>query len=123
MNYRFNGPQDFREVWTALGSNSVPFLLQALERPDKPVPHFDYGAVYSKYPDWLKTRLIPPSPPATVVRTRAASALGIIGEGSEAAVPALIHVIQTDESGLVRQAATNALRKMDPVAAKRAGIP
>jgi HEAT repeat protein len=46
-------------------------------------------------------------------REAAATALGRIGAGAEAAIPALVNALQ-DESGWVREAAAQALEKVDP---------
>jgi hypothetical protein len=55
------------------------------------------------------------------VRFRAANLLGLIGEGNQATVTALT-VALGDEYAYAREMATNALLKLDPVAAVKAGV-
>ena len=56
------------------------------------------------------------------VRGTAAEALGQLGPAAKAAVPALLDACE-DRSVLVRHAAIEALRKIDPEAAHRAESP
>lgn len=55
------------------------------------------------------------------VRRSAAKALGQLGTAAKDAVPALIETLK-DENGDVRQDAAIALKKIDPEAAKKAGL-
>ena len=52
-----------------------------------------------------------------VVRSRAASALGLIGYASRPAIPVILRAMNEDEFEFVRSAATNALKAIDPDAA------
>ncbi len=125
MNYDYPGPgapQEFRMVWKGLGSNAVPFLVKALKKSDRPLPNITFRPVWRKLPRWLKHVVTAPSPPADTVRSRAASALGILAGEAKGGVPALLEVMQADESHFVRQVASNALTQIDPEAAARAGI-
>jgi HEAT repeat protein len=55
------------------------------------------------------------------VRTEAAQALGDIGKAAQAAVPALVAALK-DKEAPVRKAAAESLKKIDPEAAKKAGV-
>jgi hypothetical protein len=124
INYNYPGPNAdrmFREVWTGLGSNAVPFLVKALNRRDRAEPEITYGSFVRGLPPRLKSVLPTLSPPAFVVRSRAASALGLIGSASRPAIPAILSTMNEDEYEFVRNVATNALKTIDPeAAAKRA---
>lgn len=125
MNYDYRGPNpdlEFREVWKGLGSNAVPFLVECLDKRDKPLPRIEFEPLWSKLPQWLKVIVPRPSPPANVVRSRAVSALRIIGEHSKPAIPTLLRIVKTDESLFIRDAATNALKAIDPEAVAKAGL-
>jgi hypothetical protein len=122
MNYNYPGPNAdrvFCEVWAGLGSNAVPFLVKALNRRDSTNHEITYGSFVRGLPPRLKSVLPTPSPPAYVVRSRAASALGLIGSASRPAIPAILRTMSEDEVGIVRNAATNALKAIDPEAAVR----
>ncbi|NBV23361.1 MAG: hypothetical protein EBS05_15755 [Proteobacteria bacterium] len=56
------------------------------------------------------------------IRTQAAHALSKYGEAAQSSVPSLIKSL-ADPSKYVRQYATNALKRIDPTTATRAGIP
>ena len=120
MNYDYRGPsaeQMFREAWKGLGSNAVPFLVKALNRRDSLQPEITYRSLVRTLPPWLNSVLPRPSPPANVVRSRAASALGLIGYASRPAIPVILRAMNEDEFEFVRSAATNALIAIDPEAA------
>ena len=124
MNYRYSGPNAdgmFFEAWTGLGSNAVPFLVKALNRRDSAQPEITYRSAVQGLPPSLRSFLPTPSPPANVVRSRAGSALGLIGNASRPAIPAILRIMNEDEFEFVRSAATNALKAIDPEAAARAG--
>jgi HEAT repeat protein len=55
------------------------------------------------------------------VRKRAAQVLGEFGAGARAAVPGLLQALR-DREGAVREAAAAALRRIDPKAARKAGV-
>jgi HEAT repeat protein len=57
------------------------------------------------------------------LRYRAAVALGNMGAEARAAVPALLRLFQDDRSEVVREEAAAALKRIDPAAAKKAGLP
>ncbi len=125
MNYDYRPPRadlEFQEAWKSLGSNSIPFLVESLNTTDPPLPHFSYRSVWSSLPPRLRATAPQPSPPAQVVRSRAASALGIIGEAAKPAIPALLHVMKSDESDFVRDVAREAIQKIDPGFAAKAGV-
>jgi hypothetical protein len=124
MNYDYRGPNPdlkFREVWKGLGSNAVPFLVKALDRRDAYRP-ITYRSLWRALPPRLRRVLPTPSPPANIIRSRAASALGEIGEASRPAISAILHTMKTDESGFVRETATNALKQIDRETAAKAGV-
>jgi hypothetical protein len=124
MNYDYSVPnpdREFREVWQGLGSNAVPFLVKALDRREAYRP-ITYRSLWRGLPPWLRRVLPTPSPPANIIRSRAASALGEIGEASRPAISAILHTMKTDESGFVRETATNALKQINPEAAAKAGV-
>jgi hypothetical protein len=56
------------------------------------------------------------------VRKRAAEELGNLGWNAMPAVPALLDVLNNDEDGEVIEAAAEALIKVDPFAAQKAGL-
>ncbi len=56
------------------------------------------------------------------VRRRAAEVLGSLGAEAKAAAPALAETVK-DPDEAVRRAAGEALKKIDPDAAKKAGVP
>jgi hypothetical protein len=124
MNYDYRGPnpdRKFREVWQGLGSNAVPFLVRALDRSDEDRIS-RYRSLVWALPPRLRSVLPTPSPPASVVRSRAASALGAIGDASRPAIPAILNTMKADESAFVRKVASNALKNIDPEAAAKAGV-
>jgi hypothetical protein len=76
------------------------------------------------YGDW--TRVIDEAADALKdkderVRQGAATSLGRMGEAARAAVPALIDILK-DEDKDVRSQAAGALKKIDPEAARKAGV-
>lgn len=124
MNYDYSVPnpdRKFREVWQGLGSNAVPFLVKALDRREAYRP-ITYRSLWRGLPPWLRRVLPTPSPPANIIRSRAASALGEIGEASRPAISAILHTMKADESGFVRETAANALKAIDPEAAAKTGV-
>ncbi len=117
MDYDYRGPSPdlkFQEVWKGLGSNSVPFLTAALQREEQFKPGISYGSTWKALPAPWRAFLPWPSPPAEVVRCRAASALGHIGADAKAAIPILARTAKTDQSALVREEAAMALRQIGP---------
>jgi HEAT repeat protein len=56
-----------------------------------------------------------------VIRLVAARGLGLFGTNAQPAVPVLVRLLN-DRNSRVRPDATNALRKIDPEAAARAGV-
>ncbi len=124
MNYDYRAPNaepQFCEAWRSLGSNAIPFLIQALDRTDPQSP-MTYSALVRTLPLPLRNILPTPSPPANVVRSRAASALGLIGNASRPAIPPLLRTMDLDEDEFVRNVASNAFKAIDPEAAARAGV-
>ena len=75
---------------------TVPVLVEVLEQPTSPL-----------HP--------------VILRANAIWALGQFGARADAAVPKLVESL-SDTQWLIRSAATNALRKIDPEAAARAGV-
>jgi hypothetical protein len=125
MNYDYRGQgaeRVFREAWKGLGSNAVPFLVKALDRKDSAKPEISYRSFVMGLPLRLKRALPTPSPSADIVRSRAASALGLIGSASRPAIPALLQTMSEDEVEFVRSVATNALKAIDAEAAAKAGV-
>ena len=57
----------------------------------------------------------------TMVRKRAAQILGEFGPGAKGAVPALLQSLR-DRENAVREAASAALKQIDPKAAAKAGV-
>lgn len=125
MNYNYGGPyadRMFRGAWVGFGSNAVPFLVNALNQKNSVEPKISYRSFVRGLPSGLRSFLPTPAPPAEIVRSRAASALGIIGTASRPAIPALVRTMTGDECEFVRSAATNALKLIDPQAAARPGV-
>ncbi len=117
MNYDYRGSRadlQFQEVWKGMGSNSVPFLIRAVQTQEQSKSGISYRSTWRALPASLRAFLPRPSPPAEVVRCRAASALGHIGPDAKAAIPILAQTAKTDQSALVREAAAMALRRIEP---------
>jgi HEAT repeats len=117
MNYDYRVPRPdlkFQEVWNGLGPNPVPFLINALQRKEQFRPGISYRSIWRALPAPFRVFLPRPSPPAHVVRCRAASALGQIGTGAKAAIPILAQTAKTDQSALVREAAARARQQIEP---------
>lgn len=123
MNYDYRPPHpdlEFQKAWKNLEANTVPFLVKSLDKTDPPLPHVSYRNAWSSLPPWLQAVAPQPGPPAQVVRSRAASALGIIGETAKPAIPALRLVMESNESTFVREVAKDGIKKINPEAASQA---
>ena len=110
MNYNYRGrdaDRMFREAWRGLGSNAVPFLVKALNRRESAQPEITYRSVVKGLPPRLKGIFPTPSPPAEIVRSHAASALGLIGTDSRPAIPALLCTMNEDEEEFVCRVAAS----------------
>jgi HEAT repeat protein len=127
-------------------SNAVPFLIKALQRERSLGAAFYRKWLWPKLPPPIQRHLPPPADNWVArnnaarllgitaltrtlthddnpkVRVGAALALGNVGKGAAAAVAALTEALK-DRDLSVRLFATNALLKIDPEAAIKAGVP
>src|SRR5579872_5966405 len=88
------------DTLTRQGSNSVPYLIKALEMQESRV-HKTYRALWRNLPPWTKN-LVPRPVDAEDVRVNAAITFGLIGEDARAAIPALVQSMQRDDNKNVR---------------------
>jgi hypothetical protein len=93
-----------------LDSNAVPFLVEALNRPDGRL-HSVYLRIWNKLPSAVQNQL-PEPVPGWAIRANAAALLGTIGTNATTAVPALIHALKTDGVDLVRQFSAKSLAQI-----------
>lgn len=119
LNYEFKGTraaieERFREVWTGLGSNAVPFLVKALERQDNGDLELKYIVfLEGTAPPSLRNILPKPGVGPSEFRRRAAIVLGSLGEDARPAIPALLKAAQTDPNPEVRYRAVMALHALN----------
>ena len=141
-----------REVWNQLlsDSNAVPFLIMAMKRQDTPLG-LQFQKAWCRVPPQVQKHLPTPVASADIrrnatvllgemgpaavpvltralgadeapaVRAQAAKVLGRLGRGNNAAVMVLTEAL-SDGDRSVRDTATNVLRKIDPEAARKAGV-
>jgi hypothetical protein len=96
-------PGSAMQILESQGSNSVPFLIKALERQQSPGDKA-YQAIWLSSPSWIKSHL--PQPVDVVaVRANAATTLRSMGEDSVPAIPALIRSLRSDGDKDVRACA------------------
>lgn len=104
-NYPFLGGTSIN--FPKVDSNAVPFLVQALERPDGAFDR-QYGNLYLKLPPRFRSRLPKPVFPGEL-RTHATSILCKMGKDAKPAIPVLIRMMKTDSSSNARFGATTCL--------------
>jgi HEAT repeats len=105
---RLRIPLFMRDVFStneAVRYQAVKGLCMVRVEPETVVPALSKSLADN---DWL-------------VRSRAAGGLGDFGEAARQAVPSLVELL-TDPKQPVREAATNALKQIDPEAAGKAGV-
>jgi hypothetical protein len=93
-----------------LDSNAVPFLVEALQRPDGRL-HSIYLRLWNKLPSSVQNKL-PQPVPGWAIRANAAALLGTIGTNATTAVPALIQALKSDKADLVRQFSAKSLAQI-----------
>lgn len=104
------------EALQAMGSNSVPFLINALRARSSPVSQA-YESVRQRLPSMLADRLPAPTFDPELCRAHAATTLSRIGPDAVAAVPALCAALNDPFHG-VRNNAIVALGKIAPKTAE-----
>ena len=94
------GSYSFDERKT-LGSNTIPVLLIALQRCDKPGQD-RYRVAFEASPAWLRSVLPNPGLDADKIRMGAAVTLIQMGEEAKPAIPRLIELLKTSHDFNVR---------------------
>lgn len=104
--------------------SAVPTLIKVIEAGKELRVHAA-GAIWriEKHPLALPTLTSALSDKDKWVRRDAANTLGEIGPDAVSVVPALVKVFKEDKEELVRESTGESLKKIDPEAAKKAGVP
>jgi hypothetical protein len=104
-------------------SNTVPLLVGALSRRDRPWDRA-YLGLLEKIPGALdRPRSHLPLPfRNAIIRGNALCVLSRMGPMAEPAVPAIIRVLKADDIPEIRSEAASALLQIDPAAAAKAGV-